>query len=357
MKQLDAERRSIVGSAPARVHLRPTRAAQSHCRAGLGQKVTLECNAQRPSACFQSALVRTSLQRSRCRQGRRSMSTDSRLLKELVPHPEEVGFLREFLADPKDGNTKLVYADWLEERGDPRGEFLRLRCNLADQPHGGLRYKELASRERALRAVLNTEWMSLFSPMLVSGSVLTTRPRAQVTRFLQICTEIGRALARYGYGVVGCEPDPSGSRLIAAQIAQEALHSANPKSVFTSGGMQFLNLDNGMYLPDREKFLCLASGAIFIGGGSGTREEFEWCKANSVRPLIPVAGAGGAGAELAQHLHRTNPEAIWDSGFDQSELSELANPDLPAEAYAAAVIRVLLPPKFYKQTKAWWKFW
>jgi uncharacterized protein (TIGR02996 family) len=31
--------------------------------------------------------------------------------------------LQAVLASPDDDTPRLVYADWLEERGDPRGEF------------------------------------------------------------------------------------------------------------------------------------------------------------------------------------------------------------------------------------------
>lgn len=43
-------------------------------------------------------------------------------------------FLQEILAAPGDDGPRLVYADWLEERGDPRGEFIRIQCELAKQP-------------------------------------------------------------------------------------------------------------------------------------------------------------------------------------------------------------------------------
>lgn len=46
------------------------------------------------------------------------------LLSEFV-RPGEEGFLQEIHADPVDELAYLVYADWLEERGDPRCEFLR----------------------------------------------------------------------------------------------------------------------------------------------------------------------------------------------------------------------------------------
>src|SRR5438270_1506512 len=31
-------------------------------------------------------------------------------------------------ADPDDDGPRLLYADWLDERGDPRGEFIRVQC-------------------------------------------------------------------------------------------------------------------------------------------------------------------------------------------------------------------------------------
>src|SRR2546427_787192 len=48
------------------------------------------------------------------------------------PRPaEERPFLQAILEDPNDEGTRLVFADWLEERGDPLGEFLRNQCRLA----------------------------------------------------------------------------------------------------------------------------------------------------------------------------------------------------------------------------------
>jgi uncharacterized protein (TIGR02996 family) len=43
-------------------------------------------------------------------------------------------FLQEIIAAPDDDGPRLVYADWLEEQGDPRGEFIRLQCELAQSP-------------------------------------------------------------------------------------------------------------------------------------------------------------------------------------------------------------------------------
>jgi len=47
---------------------------------------------------------------------------------------EELGFLSAIMDDQLDEAPKLVYADWLEERDDPRGTFLREFVRLARTP-------------------------------------------------------------------------------------------------------------------------------------------------------------------------------------------------------------------------------
>ena len=39
-------------------------------------------------------------------------------------------------ANPGDNTTKLVYADWLDDRGDPRGEIVRLKVKVASLGDG-----------------------------------------------------------------------------------------------------------------------------------------------------------------------------------------------------------------------------
>src|SRR5262249_42657415 len=46
---------------------------------------------------------------------------------------DEAAFLRSILDDPDDEANRLVYADWLEERGDPRAELVRLQLETDRQ--------------------------------------------------------------------------------------------------------------------------------------------------------------------------------------------------------------------------------
>lgn len=48
---------------------------------------------------------------------------------------DEAILLEAILADPDNDTVRLVYADWLEERGDPKGEFIRLQCAHAKKWH------------------------------------------------------------------------------------------------------------------------------------------------------------------------------------------------------------------------------
>src|SRR5262245_57451036 len=43
----------------------------------------------------------------------------------------ETSFLRAIADDPERDGPRLVFADWLTERGDPRGELIRLQVELA----------------------------------------------------------------------------------------------------------------------------------------------------------------------------------------------------------------------------------
>ncbi len=67
---------------------------------------------------------------------------------------EEQAFLDQLMGDPSDDVTRLVYADWLEERGEVRGTYLRAEQQLAalseDDPRFAALEREVAEQSRAL---------------------------------------------------------------------------------------------------------------------------------------------------------------------------------------------------------------
>jgi uncharacterized protein (TIGR02996 family) len=89
---------------------------------------------------------------------------------------EEEAFLAAVRAEPEDDGHRLVYADWLEERGDPRAEYLRLEHAVRVHRAPG------ADRLRVLRSQLEGDWLLAVHDGKLGSDwaiVLQTFPRAK----------------------------------------------------------------------------------------------------------------------------------------------------------------------------------
>jgi uncharacterized protein (TIGR02996 family) len=111
-------------------------------------------------------------------------------------------FLEAIRDDPDDVTTRLVFADWLEERGDPRGEFIRVRCALASWVPELERRAELQRREQELLDQHMREWLGPLQADCSHVDFHLGLPRLTlpVTRFLgwrsaKRMTELFRALS------------------------------------------------------------------------------------------------------------------------------------------------------------------
>jgi uncharacterized protein (TIGR02996 family) len=91
---------------------------------------------------------------------------------------DELAFLRAISAAPDDMAPRLVYADWLDERMDPRGEFVHLQVRLRELSCSEPEYEPLRVRERALRLVCPPEWLTRLDPPVwcVVGNIVKERP-------------------------------------------------------------------------------------------------------------------------------------------------------------------------------------
>jgi uncharacterized protein (TIGR02996 family) len=82
---------------------------------------------------------------------------------------EENTFLMAIRANPEDDPLRLIYADWLEERGDARADFVRLHLALKslspDHPHRAAGEQELS----ALRQSASERWLGAIEPEHVVG--------------------------------------------------------------------------------------------------------------------------------------------------------------------------------------------
>src|SRR5438477_7893874 len=75
-----------------------------------------------------------------------------------MPSAEELAFLSRIREQPEDNGPRLIFADWLDERGDPRGEFIRVQCALARLPADDPRRADLEQREQTLLAAHQGDW-------------------------------------------------------------------------------------------------------------------------------------------------------------------------------------------------------
>lgn len=82
---------------------------------------------------------------------------------------EESDFLRALLANPADDTTRLVYADWLEERSGnqeaAKARFLRLTTQLS----GSSGKKSIKTELQLLAAKLDTDWLAIVSRLKIEN--------------------------------------------------------------------------------------------------------------------------------------------------------------------------------------------
>lgn len=79
-------------------------------------------------------------------------------------------FMQAIIADPENDNPRLVLADYLEEYGDPRGEFIRVQCSLEKRNN---QIGNLIARQAELLNQFGLSWL----PSSLVGTKINTRFR------------------------------------------------------------------------------------------------------------------------------------------------------------------------------------
>jgi len=81
---------------------------------------------------------------------------------------EEQRLLAAIVETPDDDAPRLVYADWLQSRGDPRGELILLQCQLAADPDDDRR-RAIRITENKLLAAHLAGWLEPLRAVLPPG--------------------------------------------------------------------------------------------------------------------------------------------------------------------------------------------
>ena len=79
----------------------------------------------------------------------------------MTPTADEAAFLARVCEQPDDDGPRLIYADFLDEFGDPRGAFIRVQCALAKLEPGDARRITLEEDEKGYLAQYREAWNPL----------------------------------------------------------------------------------------------------------------------------------------------------------------------------------------------------
>lgn len=104
----------------------------------------------------------------------------------------EQAFLQAIREHPEDDLPRLVFADWLDEHGQPgRAEFIRIQCELAKPTTVGPRHQSLKGRSDELEAAYRREWVGLLQDHLPRAA---TFRRGFVDRVYVSDSQLDRAI-------------------------------------------------------------------------------------------------------------------------------------------------------------------
>jgi uncharacterized protein (TIGR02996 family) len=138
-------------------------------------------------------------------------------------HPENHDLLAGIIANAEDDAPRLVYADWLEENGDPdRAEFIRVQCALFDKSPAEPDYVDLMERKMA---VLPTLRRRPLEPKLPKAVGFHDNPHEK--------RDDSGASYHRGFPYFGKEPSVKGMRLADEQYARQ-FRDALPEVIATT---------------------------------------------------------------------------------------------------------------------------
>src|SRR5436190_8785610 len=118
----------------------------------------------------------------------------------------ERAFLEAVIETPADDAPRLVYADWLEDNGDPaRAEFIRAQIAREKTPHYDPQWARLRDRERELEKAHRAEWLAPLRRL--EDRKVKEEDRWEFERgFAQRATMSARTFLRHGAALVHSTP-------------------------------------------------------------------------------------------------------------------------------------------------------
>jgi uncharacterized protein (TIGR02996 family) len=92
-------------------------------------------------------------------------------------------FLAQIVANPADADLRLVYADWLDEGGDRRGEFIRVQDAMSVLVPSCDEYVRLKARRAELRQLVDKKWRKAIGDVPRHRPLFHRLPRHRIERW------------------------------------------------------------------------------------------------------------------------------------------------------------------------------
>lgn len=215
----------------------------------------------------------------------------------------EEDFLDEIRRVPLDDSPRLLLADWLDERGDPRGEFIRVQCVLATLNVDDPQREPLVARQAELEAVARGDALEQLRPLGVRDvrfqRGFVDRIQVEGTQFL----DLWRPLARLAPTLRGLAWRKLPARQAPAAMTRflEAAPFAHLAALDLSG--------NGLPYP-----------AIDALASSSALRRLETLRLND----NPLGGEGGMRLAQSTGFHKLRTLDLTGCGLTPRETSVLA---------------------------------
>jgi len=171
-------------------------------------------------------------------------------------------------ADPARDEPRLVYADWLSERGDPRGELIVLQCERARR--GGLLPSE---RETALLRRHLAEWLGPLGKVIYADPRMARFERGFVAA-AELSSYVDRAAGDPLPGLVG---HPAWSTVVELDLNGEYQREPRFAPLLLGGALRSLRVVRRVSIADGERLVAADLSALgwtrlgFCGWGDAHR--------------------------------------------------------------------------------------
>lgn len=241
-------------------------------------------------------------------------------------------FVQEVRTNPHDVAPRLIYADYLEESGDPRAELIRVQVELSQLPPGDPARRESELRETALLDEYADEWLAPLKELGAQGLSRRSLQRGLIERVkvnVNSLIEHGEAICREAPALHGIELRASDDDLLA--LAEASLPPQITALDLGSNRLTAMGITRLVSAPWCRQLQQLSLAFNRLGDDAMRRlGQGNWAKLVRLNLNVNAIGPQGITAFTLQpampklEVLHLNSNPLMQAGLDQLASSYLA---------------------------------